>query len=92
METLRRLVVVFVVLVLIGWARCARAAVDVTGRWDVTLQSRFFGPQTGEWDLAQLGGQITVVQRWPSPVLGVFTLRGAMPAASPGHDRRSRAT
>jgi hypothetical protein len=34
MKTLRRLAVVFVVLTLIGWARCARAAVDVTGRWD----------------------------------------------------------
>ena len=78
MKTLRRLAVVFVVLTLIGWARCARAAVDVTGRWDVTMQSQFLGPQTGEWDLAQLGGQITVVQRWASPVLGVFTLRGTI--------------
>jgi hypothetical protein len=78
MKALHRLVVVFVVLTPIAWARCARAAVDVTGRWDVTMQSQFFGPQTGEWDFAQLGSQITVVQRWAStnPFLEVFPLRG----------------
>ena len=79
METLRRLAVVFVVLVLIGWAHCAGAAVDVTGRWDVTMQSQFpGGPQTGEWDFAQVGSQVTVVQRWASPFFGVLPFRGTI--------------
>jgi len=78
METLRRLVVVFVVLVLIAWARCARAAVDVTGRRNVTMQSLFFGPLTWEWDFAQLGSQVTLVQGWTSPILGGLSLRGTI--------------
>ena len=78
MQTLRHFVAVFTVLALIAWARCARAAVDITGRWNVTMQSYFFGPQTGSRDLAQLGGQITVVQRWAGPIFGVFTLYGTI--------------
>ena len=43
------------------------------------MQSQFFGPQTGEWDLAQLGGpDPTVVQRWASPILGVAPFRGTI--------------
>jgi cysteine-rich repeat protein len=80
MKMLRHSVAVFAVVSLIAGARCARAAIDVTGRWNVTMQSQLLGPQTGEWDLAQLGSQITVVQRWAStsPFLEVFTLRGTI--------------
>ena len=79
MKMLRHSVAVFAVVSLIAGARCARAAVDVTGRWDVTMQSQFpGGPQTGEWDFAQVGSQITVVQRWASPFFGVLPYRGTI--------------
>jgi cysteine-rich repeat protein len=56
----RRTAVLVGVFLFVAAATPARAAVDITGRWGVVVDSSFLGPRTNEWDIEQTGTMLTV--------------------------------
>lgn len=56
-------------LLLIVAARPTAAAIDISGRWGVVIQSFYIGPQDSEWDIEQTGTAIVVTITFTGPYL-----------------------
>src|SRR5262245_56017546 len=65
----RSRVVLLALLLLMCAGGPAIAAVDVSGRWGVILQSYFLGPQPSEWDFEQSGTTIVLTITFTGPAL-----------------------
>src|SRR5436309_15162386 len=56
----RSSVLLLATLLVTAGASPAPAAVDVTGRWGLVVESSFIGPQPSEWDFEQTGTTIVL--------------------------------